>query len=151
MWLDLNREGTPVARNTVERLMRALCLQGAKRGKRFRTTVPDPGAARPGDLAKRNFNPLAPILTWVADFTYCPTWSGMVYVVFVIDAYSRRILGWRAATHMKSSLVLDALEQGDLDPCPRRCQRPCRAGPPQRRRVPAHLNRVHRQAHRRLS
>ena len=111
VWLDLNRQGTPVARCTVERLMRTLCLQGARRGKRFRTTIPGQGAARPGDLVNRNFNPLAPNRTWVADFTYCPTWSGMVYVAFVIDAYSRRILGWRTATHMKTSLVLDALEQ----------------------------------------
>jgi putative transposase len=111
VWLDLNRKGTPVARCTVERLMKTLGLQGARRGKRVRTTVPDQSAGRPGDLVKRDFNPLAPNRTWVADFTYCPTWSGMVYVAFVIDAYSRRILGWRAATHMKTSLVLDALEQ----------------------------------------
>jgi putative transposase len=111
MWLALNREGIAVARCTVERLMRDLGLAGARRGKPKRTTVADPAAARPGDLVKRRFSPPAPDGLWVADFTYVPTWSGMVYVAFVIDAYSRRILGWRAATSMRTSLVLDALEQ----------------------------------------
>ena len=111
MWLALNRQGIPVARCTVERLMRELGLAGARRGKRQRTTVADSAAARPGDLVKRRFSPPAPDRLWVADFTYVPTWSGMVYVAFVIDAYSRRILGWRAATSMRTSLVLDALEQ----------------------------------------
>jgi putative transposase len=110
VWLALNREGVPVARCTVERLMRELGLAGAHRGRRHRTTVADAAAARPADLVQREFNPPAPNRTWVADFTYVPTWSGMVYA-FVIDAYSRRILGWRAATSMKTSLVLDALEQ----------------------------------------
>jgi putative transposase len=112
VWLALNREGIPVARCTVERLMRELSLAGARRGKRRRTTVPDPAAARPADLVGRRFSPPAPDRLWVADFTYVPTWSGMVYVAFVIDACSRRILGWRAATTMRTALVLDALEQG---------------------------------------
>jgi putative transposase len=111
VWLALNREGTPVARCTVERLMRELGLAGARRGKRRRTTVPDPAAARPADLVGRRFSRPAPDRLWVADFTYVPTWSGMVYVAFVIDAYSRQILGWRAATTMRTALVLDALEQ----------------------------------------
>jgi len=111
VWLTLNREGTPAARCTVERLMKDLGLQGARRGKRVRTTIGNDAAARPTDLVGRDFNPLAPNRTWVADFTYCSTWSGMVYVAFVIDAYSRRILGWRTATSMKTALVLDALEQ----------------------------------------
>ena len=111
IWLVLNREGTEVARCTVERLMKDLDLAGVRRGRRWRTTVADPAAARPRDLVDRMFAPLAPNLLWVADFTYVPTWSGMVYVAFVIDAYSRRILGWRAATSMRTSLVLDALEQ----------------------------------------
>ena len=101
VWLALNREGIAVARCTVERLMRELGLTGARRGRRDRTTVADAAAARPADLVERNFNPPAPNRTWVADFTYVPTWSGMVYVAFVLDAYSRRILGWRAATSMK--------------------------------------------------
>jgi putative transposase len=111
VWLALNREGTPVARCTVARLMRELGLRGARRGKKVRTTIADPAAARPGDLVQRQFSPPAPDRLWVADYTYVPTWSGMVYVAFVIDAYSRRILGWRAATTMRTALVLDALEQ----------------------------------------
>jgi putative transposase len=111
VWLALNREGTPVARCTVARLMRELGLRGVRRGKKVRTTVPDPAAGRPADLVRRQFSPAAPDRLWVADYTYVPTWSGMVYVAFVIDAYSRRILGWRAATTMKTVLVLDALEQ----------------------------------------
>jgi putative transposase len=94
----------------VERLMRELGLAGARRGKRIRTTRPDAAAARPADLVRRQFSPARPDRLWVADFTYVPTWAGMVYVAFVIDAYSRRILGWRAATTMRTSLVLDALE-----------------------------------------
>jgi putative transposase len=111
VWLALNREGTEVARCTVARLMRELGLRGARRGKRVRTTIADPAAVRPADLVQRQFSPLAPDRLWVADYTYIPAWSGMIYVAFVIDAYSRRILGWRAATSMKTVLVLDALEQ----------------------------------------
>ena len=110
VWLELNREGIAVARCTVERLMRDLGLHGARRGRRVRTTRPDSAAARPADLVRRQFTAAGPDRLWVADFTYVPTWAGMVYVAFVIDAYSRRILGWRAATSMKTSLVLDALE-----------------------------------------
>src|SRR5206468_12358687 len=105
------RGGMPVARCTGERLMREVGLAGARRGKRRRTTGPDPAAARPADLVQRRFHRPAPDRLWVADFTYVPAWSGMVYVAFVIDAYSRRILGWRAATSMRTALVLDALEQ----------------------------------------
>jgi putative transposase len=110
VWLTLNREGIPVARCTVERLMRRLGLRGAVRGRRVRTSVPDAAAARPGDLVQRQFTVEAPNRLWVADFTYVATWAGMVYVAFVIDAYARRILGWRADTSMRTSLVLDALE-----------------------------------------
>jgi putative transposase len=110
IWLTLNRAGVPVARCTVERLMGVLGLAGVRRGRQVRTTRPDPAAARPGDLVERNFNPACPDQLWVADFTYCPTWAGTVYVAFVIDAFSRRILGWRAATSMRTDLVLDALE-----------------------------------------
>jgi putative transposase len=111
VWLVLNREGTPVTRCTVERLMRELGLAGARRGRRVRTTMPAAAASRPADLVRRQFSPAAPDRLWVADFTYVPTWAGMVYVAFVIDAYSRRILGWRAARSMRTALVLDALEQ----------------------------------------
>jgi putative transposase len=110
VWLALNREGITVARCTVERLMGVLGLEGARRGKKVRTTRPDHTAPRPADLVKRQFNPVRPDVLWVADFTYCSTWAGMVYVAFVLDAFSRRILGWRAATSMRTELVLDALE-----------------------------------------
>jgi putative transposase len=110
VWLQLNREGIPVARCTVERLMRDLGLEGARRGRRCRTTLPDPGAARAADLVRRQFTPNRPDRLWVTDFTYVATWSGTVYVAFVLDAHSRRILGWRAARSMKTALVLDALE-----------------------------------------
>jgi putative transposase len=111
VWLQLNREHIPVARCTVARLMRDLGLAGVRRGKRIRTTIPGPASARAPDLVRRRFSPPAPDRLWVADFTYVPTWAGRVYVAFVLDAYSRRILGWRAATSMKTALVLDALEQ----------------------------------------
>jgi putative transposase len=110
VWVVLNREGVVVARCTVERLMAELGLVGVRRGQRVRTTHADPVGVRAQDLVRRRFNPPTPDRTWVADFTYVPTWSGMVYVAFVIDAYSRRILGWRTATSMKTSPVLDALE-----------------------------------------
>jgi putative transposase len=110
IWLQLNREGIPVARCTVERLMRELQLRGVRRGKRVVTTRPDPAAARPADLVNRRFRPAAPNRLWVADYTYVSTWSGMVYVAFVIDAYARRILGWRASTSMRTDLVLDTIE-----------------------------------------
>jgi putative transposase len=110
VWLQLNREGIQVARCTVERLMKILRLRGARRGRRVRTTHSDPAAARPADLVQREFNPTRPDALWVADFTYVATWAGMVYVALVIDAFSRRILGWRAAASMRTELVLDALE-----------------------------------------
>jgi putative transposase len=110
VWLQLRREGSDIARCTVERLMGELGLVGAHRGKRKRTTIPDPQAPRATDLVKRDFDPLAPNLLWVADFTYVSTWSGWVYVAFVIDAYARRILGWRCSTSMTTPLVLDAIE-----------------------------------------
>jgi putative transposase len=110
VWLQPHREGRDVARCTVERLMRELGLRGALRGKVKRTTVADPAAQRPDDLVKRKFNPSAPNVWWVADFTYVSTWSGWVYVAFVIDAFSRRIVGWRTSTSMTTPLVLDAIE-----------------------------------------
>jgi len=105
-WLALNRQGTAVARCTAGRLMRELGLAGRRRGKHRRTTIADPAAARPADLVGRRFSPPAPDRLWVADFTYVPTWSGMVYVAFVIDACSRQILGWRTATTMRTALAL---------------------------------------------
>jgi len=111
VWLALNRTGVEVARCTVERLMGELGLHGARRGKKYRTTAADPAAERPRDLVDRHFGVLAPNRLWVADFTYVASWAGTVYVAFVIDAYARRIIGWRTAYSMKTSLVLDALEQ----------------------------------------
>lgn len=111
VWLQLNREGISVARCTVERLMRELGLAGVVRGKVKRTTISDPAASRAADLVQRRFNPPTPNVLWVADFTYVSTWSGWVYVAFVIDAYARRILGWRTSTSMTTGLVLDAIEQ----------------------------------------
>ena len=114
VWLQLNRErgeaAQPIARCTVERLMGELGLRGAIRGKVKRTTIADPSAKRPGDLVGRKFGPLAPDRLWVADFTYVSTWAGWVYVAFVIDAYARRIIGWRSSTSMTAQLVLDAIE-----------------------------------------
>jgi putative transposase len=110
VWLALNREGIAVARCTVERLMAELGLTGAVRGKTKRTTIADPTAARPADLVQRRFAPPAPNRLWVADLTYVSTWSGFAYVAFVVDAYARRILGWRVGTTMTTAMVLDAIE-----------------------------------------
>ncbi|WP_373864846.1 IS3 family transposase [Nocardia pseudovaccinii] len=110
VWLQLNREGIGVARCRVERLMRGLGLRGAVRGRGKRTTIADPAAVRPADLVRRKFSPAAPNRLWVADFTYVSTWSGWVYVAFVVDAYARRIIGWRTGTSMTTALVLDAIE-----------------------------------------
>lgn len=90
--------------------MGVLGLEGARRGKKKRTTIADPQGRRAEDLVQRKFIPVTPNALWVADFTYVSTWSGWVYVAFVIDAYSRRILGWRTATTMTTPLVLDAIE-----------------------------------------
>ncbi|ABY23008.1 OrfB [Renibacterium salmoninarum ATCC 33209] len=111
VWLAMNREGVPVARCTVERLMGLLGIQGAVRGKVKRTTIKDSKAARAKDLVRRDFTPTAPDRLWVDDFTYVSTWSGWVYVAFVIDAYSRRILGWSASASMNTVLVLNAVNQ----------------------------------------
>jgi transposase InsO family protein len=111
VWRQLDREGIPVARCTVERLMRKLGLEGVVRGKPIRTTVSDEDADRPADLVQRQFTAIRPNQLWVADFSYVATWSGFVYVAFVIDAFARRIVGWRVARSMQTDLVLDALEQ----------------------------------------
>lgn len=111
MWLHLRGRENDVARCTVERLYRVHGWEGARYGKRPRTTIPDQDAVRPQDRVERDFAPVAPNRLWVADFTYVPTWTGMVYVAFVVDAFARRVIGWRAATHMKTTLVLDALEE----------------------------------------
>jgi putative transposase len=110
VWKALLREGTLVARCTVERLMSANGIQGAKRrGKPWRTTTPDAGAGSGVDLVKRDFTAAAPDRLWVADFTYLRTWEGVVFFSFVIDVFSRKVVGWQLATHMRTTLVLDAL------------------------------------------
>ena len=110
LWLQLKREGIAVGRDRVARLMPALGLSGVIRGKVKRTTIPAAVAARPGDLVERQFTALAPNRLWVADLTYVATWSGFGYVAFVIDAFSRRIVGWRVSTSLRADLALDALE-----------------------------------------
>jgi len=111
VWKQMHRESICVARCTVERLMRAQGLKGVRRGRRCKTTIPDDVAVRPMDLVNRQFTAVRPDQLWVADFTYVATWSGFVYVAFVIDVFARRIVGWRAARSMQTDLVLDALEQ----------------------------------------
>ena len=116
VWKQLRREGQAVARCTVARLMRHLGLAGVVRGRKFTvTTIPDTAAARPPDLVTRQFNAVRPNQLWVADLTYVATWRGFVYVAFVIDVFSRRIVGWRASTSLRSDLALDALEQALYD------------------------------------
>jgi transposase InsO family protein len=104
VWKQLKRENHVVARCTVERLMRQLGLQGVVRGRRFKTTtIPDTVALRPPDLVTRQFKATRPNQLWVADLTYIATWRGFVYVAFVIDVFSRRIVGWRASSSLRSS------------------------------------------------
>ena len=111
VWRQLNREGVPVARCTVERLMGQMGLRGAIRGKRIWTTVADESAARPADLVERDFTADRPNQLWVADLTYVATWAGFVYVAFVFDVFSRMVVGWRVSRSLRSDLALDALEQ----------------------------------------
>ena len=111
VWRQLRREGTGVARCTVTRLMRQMGLEGAIRGKPARTTVRDKAAPCPLDRVNRQFQAPAPNMLWVSDFTYVASWTGFVYVAFVIDAYARRIVGWRVSRTAHAGFVLDALEQ----------------------------------------
>lgn len=111
VWRQLQREGVPVARCTVARLMRRLGIEGVVRGKKVRTTFPDPMAPSLGDKVCRQFKAGRPNQLWVSDFTYVSTWQGFVYVAFVIDVFARRIVGWRVSSTMRTDFVLDALEQ----------------------------------------
>ena len=112
VWRQLQREGHVVARCTVERLMRQMGLQGAVRGRIFKiTTTPDATVERPLDLVNREFKARRPDELWVADLTYVATWRGFAYVAFVIDVFSRAIVGWRVLTSLKTDIALDALEQ----------------------------------------
>jgi putative transposase len=110
IWRQLQREGIVVGRDRVARLMAELGIAGAVRGTTRRTTIADPAATRAPDLVQRQFTATRPNQLWVSDFTYVASWSGTVYVAFVIDVFSRLIVGWRAATSMRTELVLDALE-----------------------------------------
>ena len=112
VWKQMHREGFAIARCTVERLMKDLGIQGVTRGgAKRRTTIPDDNLDRPSDLVKRQFVADRPNQLWVADITFVATWSGFVYVAFVIDVFSRYIVGWRVSRSMQTPLVLDALEQ----------------------------------------
>jgi putative transposase len=111
MHLALRRHGVDVGRDRVKRLMRVHGIQGAKRrSTRWKTTTPDPHAARRPDLVERDFTASAPDRLYVADFTYLRCWEGVVYLAFVIDVYSRRVVGWQLTSHMRASLVCDALK-----------------------------------------
>jgi putative transposase len=110
VWRQLNREGIKIGRDRVARLMAELELSGVVRGKKKRTTLSDEVSPRPADLVERNFTAAAPNALWVADLTYVSTWSGFVYVAFVIDVFSRFIVGWRVSNSLHADLALDALE-----------------------------------------
>ena len=113
MHAQLVREGESAGRDQVARLMRSAGVQGAKRrGKPWRTTIADPRAQRASDLVKRDFTAPAPDRLWVGDFTYLRTWEGRAFFAFIIDVYSRMIVGWQLACHMRTTLVLDALRNG---------------------------------------
>jgi len=111
VWKQSHREGRPVARCTVERLMRDLGISGVRRGRAFKTTIPDDAADRPTDLVNRQFEADRPNQLWVADLTYVSTWRGHVFAAFVIDVFSRQIVGWRVSNSLRTDLALDALEQ----------------------------------------
>jgi putative transposase len=111
VWRQLTREGVDVARCSVERLMQSMGLQGVIRGRPVRTTLSNKAPPSPLDHVNRQFHASAPNVLWVSDFTYVATWSGFVYVAFVIDAYARRIVGWRVSRTSHAGFVLDALEQ----------------------------------------
>ena len=110
VWRQLNREGIRIGRDRVARLMGELELIGAGRGKRKRTTLPAEVGSQPTDLVERQFTAAVPNRLWVADLTYVSTWSGFVYTAFIIDAFSRRVVGWRVSTAVHAELALDALE-----------------------------------------
>lgn len=122
VWRQLQREGHDVGRSVIARLMKTLGLKGAVRGKPVKTTRSDQAAACPLDRVNRQFQPDRPNALWVADFSYVRTWSGFVYVAFIIDAFARRIVGWRVSRSMHTDFVLDALEQALHD------RRPIRGG-----------------------
>jgi putative transposase len=110
LWKTARRAGIDIGRDQTGRLMRVAGIEGATRSKRVKTTRPDPASARHPDLVKREFTATAPNRLWVTDLTFVPTWAGVAYVCFIIDAFSRTIVGWRRASHMRTEMVLDAIE-----------------------------------------
>jgi transposase InsO family protein len=112
-WKELHRRGVAVGRDRVARLMRQEGLEGVRRGKKRRTTIPDEAAERARDLLQRDFSATAPNEKWVCDITYLRTWPGFCYLAFILDCFSRAILGWQLATHLRTELVLDALEMAN--------------------------------------
>ena len=110
MWKAMRRAGEDIGRDQVARLMHELGIEGVRRGRKVRTTRADEKANRPPDLVGRRFVASRPNELWVTDLTYVPTWAGMVYVSFITDVFSRRIVGWRVATNMRTDMVLDSLE-----------------------------------------
>ena len=110
LWKTARRAGIDIGRDQTGRLMRAAGIEGATRTKRVKTTRPDPMSTRHPDLVKREFTATAPNRLWVTDLTFVPTWAGIAYVCFIIDAFSRMIVGWRCASHMRTEMVLDAIE-----------------------------------------
>ena len=140
IWRQLRREGFDVARCTVARLMKGMGIQGIIRGKPQKTTVPDRKLPCPLDRVNRQFRVPAPNMLWVSDFTYVATWKGFVYVAFVIDAYARRIVGWRVSTSPHAGFVLDALEQAVHEQHPGQGHG---VGPSQRPRQPVSVDQIH--------
>jgi putative transposase len=116
LWKTARRAGHDVGRDQVARLMRTADIEGVRRGQRVPTTTPDPGAGRHPDLVQRNFTATAPNQLWVTDLTYVPTWAGVAYVYFITDAFSRMIVGWRVASNMRTTMVLDAIEMARWSP-----------------------------------
>ena len=110
LWKAARRAGIEIGRDQTGRLMRAAGIEGARRSKRVKTTRPDPTSARHPDLVRREFTATAPNRLWVTDLTFVPTWAGVAYVCFIVDAFSRMIVGWRVASHMRTEMVLDAIE-----------------------------------------
>ena len=110
LWKAARRGGHDIGRDQVARLMKTLGIEGVRRGRRVRTTRPDDQADRSPDLVERDFTATEPNRLWVTDLTFVPTWQGVAYVCFIVDAFSRMIVGWRVASNMRTAMVLDALE-----------------------------------------
>ncbi|GAA1961450.1 hypothetical protein GCM10009816_24110 [Microbacterium aquimaris] len=110
LWKTARRAGIMIGRDQTARLMKVAGIEGARRSKKVKTTRPDPASAQHPDLVRREFTATAPNRLWVTDLTFVPTWAGVAYVCFIIDAFSRMIVGWRVASHMRTEMILDAIE-----------------------------------------